>query len=213
MDITQKLDTFFSQYPEKSYKKGVILVQPGSEPAGIFYIEDGIVRSYSISEEGTEITLNVFKSHAFIPMSWAIADIPNKRFFEAMTAVKVRIAPKQKVLDFIRNEPDIIYDLLKRIYIGMEGLWMHVESLTAGSSYRKIASSLVILARRFGNQEKGEYVISLKMNENEIANYAGVSRETASRELQKLKKSNLVDFKSGTITIHDMKQLQGILQE
>ena len=67
---------------------------------------------------------------------------------------------------------------------------------------------MVILAKRFGVQEKNSTVVQLKMNEKDIANYAGITRETASRELQKLKKGNLVSFEKGTITIHTLSSLE-----
>lgn len=208
--ITQ-LNTFFGQFPSSEYKKGDIVIQANSTPSGIFYIESGIIRSYYLSEEGSEITLNMYKPHTFLPMSWAIANVPNTHFYEAMTVVKTRRAPKETVITFLKKEPDVTFDLLRRIYVGMEGLWMHIESLTAGSSYVKLVASLVILTKRFGKERKEGLVVDVKMGEQDIANYAGVSRETASRELQKLKKENLVSFKKGTILIHDVRKLEDIL--
>lgn len=209
--IIDKLDTFFSQFSEITCKKGQIIIQANTEPKGIFYVEDGIIRRYLISENGEESTLNLYKPHTFLPMSWAISDIPNIHFYEAMTDVKVRRATKDAVLKFLKDEPDVVYDLLRRVYIGMEGLWMHIESLTTGNSYNKLVASLVILAKRFGIKEKDDIVINLKMNENDVANYAGMSRETASRELQKLKREQLVSFEKGIITVHDLEKLEGLL--
>ena len=209
--VIKKLDAFFSKYPVREYKKGDVIIQAGEEPEGIYYIREGNVRSYWISEEGSEITLNMYKPHIFIPMSWAIAGIENTHYYEAMNDVKLSLAPKDVFLDFLKNEPEIIYDLLKRIYVGMHGLWTHLESLAAGNSYMKLINSLVILARRFGKEEKLTMTIQLKMNERNISNYAGMSRETASRELQKLKKNNLVSFQKGIFIIKDIHKLENML--
>ena len=209
--ILSKLDTFFFSFPSQNFKKGELLFRAGTTPSGIYYIEEGVVRRYWISENGEEITLNLYKPHTFLPMSWAIADIPNTHFYEAMAHVKAKKAPKDTVLQFLHTEPDIVYDLLRRVYIGMEGLWMHMESLTAGNSYTKLIASLVILAKRFGTKENKDVVIRLKMSEKDIANYAGMSRETASRELQKLKKDSILSFDKGTIIVHDLQALEGML--
>jgi CRP/FNR family transcriptional regulator len=144
-------------------------------------------------------------------MSWAIAGIKNNSFYEAMTNVTVKLAPKDAVIAFLKKEPDVTFDLLRRIYIGMEGLWMHFESITTGNSTIKLIASLVILAKRFGKEEKGSTVIQLKMSEQDVANYAGIARETASRELQKLKRNKIVSFENGTITVHDLQELEGLL--
>lgn len=209
--IIAKLDTFFSQFSSKEYKKGEIIIQANTQPSGIFYIESGIVRRYYLSENGEEVTLNLYKPHSFLPMSWAVGNVKNIHFYEAMTPLLARRAPKDAVVAFVKENPDVMYDLLRRIYIGMEGLWMHVESLTAGNSYIKLAASLVILAKRFGVKEKNNLVVKLKMSEKDLANYAGMSRETASRELQKLKKEHLVDFQKGILTVHDLEKMENVL--
>lgn len=209
--IIEKLNTFSSSYPSQEFKKGETILQAGQEPTNILYITSGIVRSYWISPEGTEVTLNMYKSHAFLPMSWAIANVKNNNFFEAMTSVVGRKVPKDVFLQFLKKNPDIIYDLLKRIYIGMEGLWMHIESLTTGDSSLKLIISLIILAKRFGVQKNAKTVVQIKMTEKDIANYAGITRETASRELQKLKKDNLVLFEKGIIVIQNMQKLEKLL--
>src|SRR5579871_2958386 len=209
--IVRKLNSFFAQFPSKIYKKSEIVIQAHISPPGIFYIEEGIIRRYYLSEEGTEITLNLYKPHTFLPMSWAVADIPNTHFYEAMTEVQVKLAPKSVVLEFLKKEPDVTYDLLRRIYIGMEGLWMHMESLTAGNSYTKLIASLVILAKRFGKTHNKDLLVDLLMSERDIANYAGMTRETTSRELQKLKKEGLVSFDKGAIVVHDIQKLENTL--
>jgi len=210
-EIVKKLDLFFSQYPLQEFKKGNIIIQAGEEPAGIFYIQSGIIRGYWISSEGTEITLNMYKPHTFLPMSWAISGVKNNNFYEAMTDVLTKRAPKEAVLSFLKKEPDVMFDLLRRIYTGMEGLWMHFKSVTTGNSYTKLIASLVILAKRFGKEEKGNIVIHLKMSARDVANYAGISRETASRELQKLKREQLVSFEKGTILVHDIHKMEETL--
>ena len=153
-DIPKKLDDFFSSYQSQTFSKGTVILQAGEDPTGIFYITEGIVRNYWISQEGTEVTLNMYKPHAFLPMSWAIGGVKNTNFYEAMTLVVGKKAPKEVFLQFLKSNPDVMYDLLRRIYVGMEGLWMHIESLTTGNSSTKLITSLVILGKRFGIQEK-----------------------------------------------------------
>lgn len=206
--IQQKLASFFSQFPQQEGKKGTIIIQADAQPTGIFYIEEGIIRRYWITENGEEITLNLYKPHSFLPMSWAMSDVPNVHFYEALTDVILRKAPKEAVLQFLNDQPDILFDLLRRVYIGMEGLWKHMESLTTGNSYTKLVGSITILAKRFGKKEKNGVVIQLKMTESDLANYAGMTRETASRELHKLKNEQLVHFEKGTITIPDVQKLE-----
>lgn len=210
--VYKKLDTFFSHYPLVTFKKGAILFDGVKEPSGIFYIVEGIIRRYWIFENGNEITLNLYKPHSFLPMSWAISDIANEHTYEALTNGKARKAPKGDVLAFLQKEPDITFDLLRRVYVGMEGLWKHIELVTSGTSLTKLAASLVVLAKRFGKEGTGKkIVVQIKMGQQEIANYAGMSRETASREFQILKKQHIAFFEKGNIVIENMQKLENLL--
>lgn len=210
--VNKKLDAFFSHYPLVTFKKGSVLFDAGRQPTGIYYIVEGIVRRYCIFENGHEITLNLYKPHSFLPMSWAIADIPNDHIYETLTKCKTYKAPQADVLKFLQQEPDVVYDLLRRVYVGMEGLWKHIELVTSGTSLIKLAASLVILAKRFGSRQNEEKIlIQIPMGQQEIANYAGMSRETASREFQVLKKRHIAFFDKGNIIIEDMNRLEELL--
>src|SRR5579859_5229180 len=110
--IETKISTFFTKYKKQTYKKNDILIRAEDDPSGIFYLQEGIVRQYYISKNGAEITLNMFKTHAFFPMSWAISHIPNNYFFEAMNDCIAYKAPSQEVLLFLKKEPTVMMDLL-----------------------------------------------------------------------------------------------------
>lgn len=209
--IIRKLDVFFAKFPSIEYKKDSVIITPGVDPTGIFYIESGIVRKYWISEEGSELTLNFYKPKTFIPMSHAVGKLPIIHFYEAMTDVLAKKAPKEEVLDYIKHEPEVLYNLLQRVFVGMEGLWMQLKNITKGDSYTKLASSLFILAKRFGEKKDHGIVINLKMSGQDLSHYAGMSRETTSREFQKFKKQHLADFEKGTITVFNLKKLEELL--
>ena len=210
-DITKKLDTFFKKYKPQQFKKGEILIRADDDPAGIYYLEEGLVRRYSITGNGEELMLNIYKPHSFFPMSWAMSDVHNTHFYEAMTQASTWRVPKEDMLRFIKQEPDVLYDLLRRVYIGIEGLWTHIEHLMSGNAYAKLLTAVIIIAKRFGKHEKDNIVIILNMKEKDLAAYAGMSRETASRELQLLKQKNLISYDKGTITITNMRKLENEL--
>ena len=76
-NIAAKVDTFFKQFKKQIFRKGEIIIRADDDTAGIYYITEGIVKKYAISHKGEELIVNLFKPHAFFPMSWAINDIQN----------------------------------------------------------------------------------------------------------------------------------------
>ena len=49
------LKDYFLQHGRRhTYRKGQILLRPGSEPQGVYYDESGLVKVYSLSHDGSE---------------------------------------------------------------------------------------------------------------------------------------------------------------
>lgn len=127
MVVKQELGDFFKKFKNQRYKKGEVLIRADDEPSGVFYLLDGVVKRYSISPAGEELILNVFRPISFFPMSWVLNDTDSSHYFEAMTNVEVYKAPKKEFLNFISGKPEILLDLLSRIYHGLEGYMMRME--------------------------------------------------------------------------------------
>ena len=176
---------------------------PDDDPPGIFYLKSGRVKEYAISKKGDELVVNMFKPISFFPMSWAINNTPNMYFFEAIIDIEVWRAPKDKVLEFIKANPDVLCDLLSRVYRGTDGMMTRMTYLMAGNAYARLITELIIHAKRFGNP--------LRISEKDLAASSGMTRETISREMKTLKDKGLVSFQKNTLTIKNLKELENEL--
>src|SRR6266545_4746184 len=94
--VLNKIDAFFIQFKQQTYKKGEILIRADDDPSGIFYLKNGVVKEYAISKKGDELVINIFQPISFFPMSWVINETHNIYFFEAMTDVTLWRAPKDE---------------------------------------------------------------------------------------------------------------------
>jgi CRP-like cAMP-binding protein len=206
-DITAKIEAHFASYPLRKYPKGQILIHGGDDPQHIFYLTKGKVRQYDISYRGDEVVMNVYKPGAFFPMLWALTGLPNRHFFSAENDVEVRVAPKDETLEFLKANQDVTLDLLTRLYIGVDGLLGRMAHLMAGSARSRLLYELIIECKRFNEQTEGD-VRTVAVSEGDLAARAGLSRETVSREMQKLIKQGLVDIKTQKIIVHDLKKLE-----
>lgn len=208
--IQKKLETFFLQFPHKTYKKGEILVRADDDPPGIFYLQTGTVKMYAISQKGDELIATIFKPHSFFPMSWAINDTRNFYFFQALSDVDVWVAPKDQAIAFIKKEQDVLYDLTRRLFQGMHGLLTRMCYLMAGNAYSRLITELIIQAKRFGKTEGKK--ISITIAEKDLAAQSGMTRETVSREMHMLKKKGLVTFDKHTLLIPNLETLERELE-
>lgn len=198
--IKEKLDKFFSNYRRQKYKKGEVLIKAGQDPDAVFYLTDGVIRRYAISSQGEELNLNLFRPISFFPMSWTLNDSPNKHYYEALSTASATKAPKKDVLKFLEENPDVVLDLMKRVYKGMEGLWDRMENLMAGNAENRLITEFIILAKRFGQKDsKSQITVDLKLTEKDLASESGITRETVSRVIHKLEQKNLIEFKNSQL--------------
>lgn len=208
--ILQKVEHFFSQYKSQLFRKGELLIRADEDPLGIFYLRSGRIKEYVISRKGEEVVVNVFRAPSFFPMSWALNETENVYYFEAVSDAKVWRAPKSAVLEFLHHEPDVLFDLLKRVYRGTDGLITRMTHLMAGNAHTRLMSELLIHAKRFGDQKND--TVSLVISEKDLAAFTGMTRETVSRELKLLKKQGVVMYAKNTLTIPAVSKLEKQLQ-
>jgi len=206
-DVSKKIETFFSSYPKRTYPKDQIIVFAGEAPEKVFHILSGKISQYDISYRGDEIVINIFKAPAFFPMSWAINRIPNPYFFKADEETVIRVAPPDDVVAFIKDNPDVMFDLLSRLYKGVDGVLARTVHLMSGSAKSRVIYELITECLRFG-EKADENMYRLKINESDLAAHSGLARETVSREIQHLKERELIEIVGGGMFIKDLTVLE-----
>ena len=80
--------------------------------------------------------------------------------------------------------------------------------LAYNSVRKRVAEALTSLARRF--QEDDKDVFSISISREDLANLAGTATETTIRTLSDFKDEGLVSIEKGSISIHDIKGLESM---
>ena len=208
--VLKKVDEFFSHYPLKKFEENQIIIHGGDNPNYAFYLVSGNVRQYDISNNGTEVVVNVFKESSFFPLSWIINKTANLYFFDSLGPVEARLAPVEEVLEFIKANGDVSFNLVSRLLSGSSGIQRRMAHLMTSTGYIRVLFELTIECRRFGVKQKDGSLI-LSMSENELAKRSGLSRETVSHELNKLKKIGLIEIGRKDILIKDLNKIEEAL--
>jgi len=205
---TKEFETFYKKFTTRNYKKGEILIRADDDPQGIFCLTKGYVRQYSISPTGFELTLHILKPISYFPMVWAINGTPNVYYFEALTPVEVGRAPRDEVVDFIKDKPTIIFILMSELLEDYAETLTRVEHLVFSDAYRRVISILLYIAKHFGEKSDNSVIVHHRFTKRDIATLVGVARETAGNEMVKLQKKGLVNYVDHSMFFKDIKKLQ-----
>lgn len=209
--LKAKIESFFSRFPKKVFQKGDSVIDPDITPKEAFYLRKGYVRSYALSNQGVELTLHIFAPGSYFPMLFVLGETKNRYCYEALTQAEVYVIPKAKVLSFLRKESKVLEELTARLFQGVDKLLMRIEQLVFASASERVVSSLIFLARRFGRKDQGRIKIVYPFTHREIAAFAGVARETVSRQLESLQRDRVISYKHKLITITNLNKLKSII--
>jgi len=179
-------DFLFNNSKQILYKKGQLILRVEDAISGVYYIKKGYVRQFLISKEGKELTTSIFKPLDIFPLFWIVVEDISRYNFEALTSVEVLRASREKILEYLKNDPDFFLKLISRLINRLDAFNERIKYMVFNSAGEKVASMLVLLADRFGKKKKEGIFIQVPLTHKDIASLLGITRETVSMEMKKL---------------------------
>ncbi len=130
---------------------------------------------------------------------------------EAATDVEVCVFPKAELEKMLRQKPEFEHRLLEQTLVQLDDARTWMVTLGRKTAQEKVASFLLLLAGHIGKPSAGnpahtEFTLPLKRAD--IADFLGLTLETVSRQLTKLRKMGAIDIKKNLeVTVHDTGRL------
>ncbi len=211
------MDDLFSEFFKKNsktfrYRKGEFIIRPDFPPSGIFYIEKGFVRVYFLTGDGEEKLYIIYKEDEIFPMLWAVVDEQKHLFYEAMGEVVLRRVSKEDFLNFIQQDTDVLIEFIKRLATVFTVFTDRVHNLEISKAYPRVVARLLLLSKRFGVKEGTSVKIVVPIKHKDIASSIGLTRETTSRELEKIEKKDFIATEKQYLVIKNVKKLEAELE-
>jgi CRP/FNR family transcriptional regulator len=206
--VTKTLDAFFGKFTRLTYKEGDIILQAEDAPRGVLYLKKGYVRQFTVSRSGRVFIFHIFKPGSFFPMSWVFNNEPNRYYLDTVTPVEIYRAPKEAVMKFLHDNPLVVYDLARRLLLGLCGFRFHIEQLVMGTAYTKTVFVLLHLARMVSKHTMSPVVFPVPVTHQEIASWIGTTRETVSVQVALLKKLGLIRCCRRQLVIPSIRRLE-----
>lgn len=208
--IKKQLIKFFSKYPLKRIKKGGIVARPGEKFAGIIFVKKGYLKAYTLSKDKRETTLPLFKPIFYFSLIAGMTGKETQHYFEAISPAEIWIAPKKEFLKFLEENKVIKDGVMEAMLAEFVGMTADLGVLMANSAGGKVAGMLVALAEKFGHKNGVGVVIKFKVTHKLLASLTGLTRETVTLQLNKLKKEGLIGNKKRDIWLKDTKRLKEV---
>lgn len=176
------------------------------EATHVFEVVEGIVCLYRILPDGTRHIL----SFRFPGETVGLCS-PSTYAYNAQAVgdVSVRRIPVSGVERMLDERPEFARQLLRMATSELNDARQHLMCLAAKSAESKIADFLLMLARRGKVEGEGQVEVNLPMTRTDIGDYLGLTIETVSRTLSKLRRSGIIDLpRASRVVIQHIDRLE-----
>lgn len=198
-----------SSGPPRLIKKGTILFNDGEPLNKLYFIKDGFVKLYRLSDEGRETTIYLYGPGSILGIrALTSEDRCAKHFAEALTDLKLWTIQREDYLKLLAEHPEYILDLTHVFMQRLNYTERKLESMIAMSVLTRIAIFLEDVALRFANLENKPITLPLSLTHQRIAEFVGSVRETITMAIQKLEKERVLKVNRGQVLILDLEKLQ-----
>lgn len=200
----KKLTEFFEQHKSLKLKKGEVLLREDDPVFWTYYVVNGVVKEYTISMDGTELTIKLHQPGSLFPKDTVLDNSRSANNFETVASTEVLRIQSSEFMDFIVANPDVLMELSKEAIEEKNDYSRRLGCMLFCHAYTRVLYAVMILARYFGEKTDNKVVVKSKFTQKEIASLAGVTRETANGELTKMVNAGLISMKDKSIIINDI---------
>lgn len=210
-DQFKAMISMFGKGTRLDFRKGEFIIRPGEAPTGVFFIEKGLVKAFSITKYGEENLLIIRKEQEVFPLIWGVSGQERSIIYQALVPTTVQRISRRDFLSYVENPKNPLAPLLD---MTLEMYRIHSERII-NLEYRtvreRLISFLLTMSNRFGEKNNGGTVINVPLRQQDMASSISATRETTGRELSLLEKHGLIQYKPPYITIKNKKKLREFL--
>lgn len=208
-DLTQdELERIWNIAMQRSYPKRTSIFTEGSDKEAIFFIQDGLVKTYKTDENGHEQIVSFLKTGDMFPHTGFFNHNPYPATAEAIVDTLALAIPIRSFEQLIMNTADISIKVMRAMSEKIIELQVKLQGLTGQDVQDRGLSFLLKLAENYGMLKNGNVHIEVPMTHQEFASVIGTTRETVNRLINQLRKEKLLETSRNGFIILDYEALK-----
>jgi CRP-like cAMP-binding protein len=190
----------------RRFRKGVVLFGEGDRSDWVGYILKGTVKASTFGEDGTETVHNVLGPRDLLGDLAGIDGEPRSATVTALEAVEAAVVPAEQFTEFLTAHPAAAVELLRSVTRRLRAADRRRAEFGSMDVVSRLAQLLLELADRYGDGSS----IGISLSQEELAGWAGASREAVVKALRVLRERGLIETGRRQIRIVDRDALQHV---
>lgn len=182
------------------YKKNKAVFLEGSYPRGVYCLNEGKVKIFSLGDEGKEQIIHIAKSGEIIGFRAMFSGDPYAVSAETLEDCNICFISKEDFLNMIDSNTTLRNGIMKELSKELSDRAKFITNMAQKSVRERLAYSLLILGDVYGKEP-------INITREDMANFVGTATETLIRLLKEFKEDGIIDVNTRKLSIINKEQL------
>ncbi|MGW0485552.1 Crp/Fnr family transcriptional regulator [Nonomuraea sp. NPDC003214] len=190
----------------RRWERGTTVMTEGDTSDWVLVLTSGRVKVSSHTSGGTEVVLAVRGPGALLGEMSAIDGSPRSATVTALEPVSGVVI--RDFTGFLQDHGRVAVLLLRLVTERLRDSDRKRIEYGAFDTTGRVATRLIELAERYGEQTPGGLRVALPLSQDELAGWTGASREAVSKALRSLRDRGLIETGRRRVVVHDLDGLR-----
>ncbi len=202
------LDRIAEIMTERNYRKDEVIFHADDPGSTLFILKAGGVKISIRDKLGREDIIKILCPFDFFGEMSILDGQHRSATVTAIEKTRALIIDRDHFIRLITTYPQVALNMLFLLSRRIRKTDEKIASLRFDDAYGKVARVLLDLSNAHGKREGEVTVLALKLTRQEMADLAGLSRETLTKTLSTFQKYGYIRLQNRNITLLDEKMLR-----
>jgi CRP/FNR family transcriptional regulator len=188
---------------ERRFAPKDTIFTPGDPDDQLYFLLSGAVRLYKIYGDYKEATTALLKDSGVFGKLSLVEGRWQDVFAEAVTETRVASIQKASLERVIKSDSAFALRLFSSLSERLRQSDEVIESLLHREVSTRLATLLVNLGERFGEDDRAGVLIDVRLTHQDLANMIASTREAVSKVMSELQRDGVIEIRSRRIAILD----------
>lgn len=209
MDIQDsELFKLFLKHGEiKKFKQGQLIHLQEDSPTQFYMVKSGHLRSFWVSDDGNEITLEVLTPGNMFGTYSALTGTTRLSSVTSITNSEIISMDYETLATCFGKYSTLVAELIEVMGHTIYSLVVQIQSLILLKAQYRIAHALVELGENF-KKRPGDTSFEITYTHQDLADIVGLNRVSTTRELNRFKDMGIVELGYKKIIVKDEQRLK-----
>ena len=176
------------------YKKNQALFVEGSYPRGVFCINQGKIKVFTLGDEGKEQIIHIAKQGEIIGFRSMFSEEPYKVSASTLEESNICFIGRDEFLNMIDTNQTLRNGIIKELSKELGERALFITNMAQKSVRERLAFALLILDEIYGDEQ-------INLTREDLANFVGTATETLIRLLRDFKDEGIVETHTRKVQI------------